>query len=147
MCIKEPMKTITIRVEDDTFNKIEEHRGLKSKSEFYRRLIEDYLNKPEDNPNKSEDGLNKREDNLNMSEDGLNKQETNLNNSEYIHNILKENESLKAELSHNKELLKMANNWINDMRNQVGFLQFEYQKISGTLALAGTRKWWEFWKK
>lgn len=134
------MKTITIRVEDDIFNKIEEHRGLKSKSEFYRKLIEDYLNKPEDNPNKTEDSLNKRED-------SLNKQETNLNKSEYIQNILKENESLKAELAHKQELLKMANDWINDMRNQVGFLQFEYQKISGRLALPGIRKWWEFWKK
>ncbi|MCZ7399453.1 MAG: hypothetical protein O8C62_07220 [Candidatus Methanoperedens sp.] len=134
------MKTITIRVEDDIFNKIEEHRGLKSKSEFYRKLIEDYLNKPEDNPNKIEDGLNKREDSLNMHEDGLNK-------SEYVQNILKENESMKAELAHKQELLKMANDWINDMRNQVGFLQFEYQKISGRLALPDAKKWWEFWKK
>ncbi|MFZ3059854.1 MAG: hypothetical protein WA102_08970 [Candidatus Methanoperedens sp.] len=120
------MKTITIRVEDDIFNKIEEHRGLKSKSEFYRKLIEDYLNKPEDS--------------LNIHEDSL-------NNSEYVRNILKENESMKAELTHKQELLKMANDWINDMRNQVGFLQFEYQKISGRLALPDVRKWWEFWKK
>jgi len=169
------MKTITIRVEDDVFNKIEEHRGLKSKSEFYRKLIEDYLNKPEDDMNKTEDSLNKSEDSLNMSEDGLNMSEdglnmsedglnmsedglnmsedglnntdTNLNKSEYVQNILKENESIKAELAHKLELLKMANDWINDMRNQVGFLQFEYQKISGRLALAGTKKWWEFWKK
>ncbi len=141
------MKTITIRVEDDIFNKIEEHRGLKSKSEFYRKLIEDYLNKSEDNPNKTEDSLNKREDNLNMSEDGLNNTDVNLNKSEYVRNILKENESMKTELAHKQELLKMANDWINDMRNQVGFLQFEYQKISGRLALPDVRKWWEFWKK
>ncbi len=141
------MKTITIRVEDDIFNKIEEHRGLKSKSEFYRKLIEDNLNKREDNPNKTEDGLNKPEDSLNMSEDGLNKHETDLNKSEYVQNILKDNESLKAELAHKQELLKMANDWINDMRNHVGFLQFEYQKISGRLALPDVRKWWEFWKK
>ncbi|MCZ7403900.1 MAG: hypothetical protein O8C67_03085 [Candidatus Methanoperedens sp.] len=141
------MKTITIRVEDDIFNKIEEHRGLKSKSDFYRKLIEDYLNKPEDNVNKTEDGLNKREDSLNMSDDGLNNTDVNLNKSEYVNKILKENESLKAELTHKQELLKMANEWINDMRNQVGFLQFEYQKISGRLALSDARKWWEFWKK
>ncbi|MCZ7384158.1 MAG: hypothetical protein O8C63_05345 [Candidatus Methanoperedens sp.] len=134
------MKTITIRVEDDVFNKIEEQRGSKSKSEFYRKLIEDYLNNPEDNMNKTEDGLNKRED-------GLNNAEVNLNKSEYVQNILKENEAMKVDLAHKQELLKMANDWINDMRNQVGFLQFEYQKISGRLALAGTRKWWEFWKK
>ncbi|VVB93143.1 Uncharacterised protein [uncultured archaeon] len=141
------MKTITIRVEDDVFNKIEEQRGLKSKSEFYRKLIEDYLNTPEDNQNKTEDSLNKREDRLNIHEDDLNKQENNLNNSEYVQNILKESESLKAELAHKQELLKMSNDWINDMRNQVGFLQFEYQKISGRLALTEVRKWWEFWKK
>lgn len=141
------MKTITIRVEDDVFNKIEEHRGSKSKSEFYRELIEDYLNNPEDNMNKTEDGLNKFEDSLNIHEDGLNNAEVNLNKSEYVQNILKENEAIKTDLAHKQELLKMANDWINDMRNQVGFLQFEYQKISGRLALAGTRKWWEFWKK
>ncbi len=141
------MKTITIRVEDDVFNKIEEHRGLKSKSEFYRKLIEDYLNKPEYGMNKTEDGLNKCEDSLNIHEDGLNNTDVNLNKSEYVQNILKENEAMKADLAHKQELLKMANDWINDMRNQVGFLQFEYQKISGRLALAGTRKWWEFWKK
>jgi predicted CopG family antitoxin len=141
------MKTITIRIEDEVFNKIEELRGLKSKSEFYRKLIEDYLNKPEDDMNKTEDSLNKREGSLNMSEDGLNNTDINLNKSEYVKNILKENESMKAELAHKQELLKMANDWINDMRNLVGFLQFEYQKISGRLALPGTRKWWEFWKK
>jgi len=141
------MKTITIRVEDDVFNKIEEWRGSKSKSEFYRRLIEDYLNKPDDNMNKTGDSLNKREDSLNIHEDGLNNAEVNLNKSEYVQNILKENEAMKVDLAHKQELLKMANDWINDMRNQVGFLQFEYQKISGRLALAGTRKWWEFWKK
>ncbi len=141
------MKTVTIRVEDDIFNKIEEHRGLKSKSEFYRKLIEDYLNKSEDNMNKTEDGLNKHEDSLNMHEDGLNNREINLNKSEYVHNILKENESLKGELTHKQELLKMANDWINDMRSEVGFLQFEYQKLSGRLALPEPKKWWEFWKK
>ena len=141
------MKTITIRVEDDVFNKIEEHRGTKSKSEFYRKLIEDYLNKPEDDMNETADSLNKREDSLNMPEDELNNTEVDLNKSEYVMNILKENESIKAELAHKQELLKIANDWINDLRNHVGFLQFEYQKISGRLALPGTRKWWEFWKK
>ncbi len=141
------MKTITIRVEDDLFNKIEEHRGLKSKSQFYRTLIEDNLNILEDNPNKTEDNLNKSEDDLNMSEDSLNKPVTNLNNSEYMQSILKENESLRAELAQKQELLKMSNEWINDMRNQIGFLQFEYQKMSGRLALREARKWWKFWKK
>jgi hypothetical protein len=54
---------------------------------------------------------------------------------------------MKTELTHKQELLKMANDWINDMRNQIGFLQFEYQKISGRLALPEPKKWWEFWKK
>ncbi len=141
------MKTITIRVEDDIFNKIEEHRGSKSKSEFYRKLIEDYVNKSENNPNKNEDSLNKSEDKSNIHEYDLNKQETYLNNSEYIQNILKENEALKAELTQKQEFLKMSNDWINDMRNQIGFLQFEYQKISGRLVLPQPKKWWEFWKK
>ena len=48
------MKTITIRVEDEFFEKIEEKRGNKQKSVFYRELIEEYLNKGEDNLNKHE---------------------------------------------------------------------------------------------
>ena len=45
------MKTITIRLEDDVFNKIDEQRGTILKSDFYRELIEYHLNK-------SESGLN-----------------------------------------------------------------------------------------
>ncbi len=127
------MKTITIRVEDDTFNKIEERRGSKSKSEFYRKLIEDELNTSEYDTNKCEDDLNKSEDSLNKNE--------------YVLNVMKENEALKSELMHKSELLQIADERINDMRSQVGFLQFEYQKISNRLALPEPRKWWEFWRR
>lgn len=48
------MKTITIRVEDELFEEIEEKRGNKQKSVFYREIIEDHLNKNEDNLNKTE---------------------------------------------------------------------------------------------
>lgn len=41
------MKTISIRLEDNVFKKIEKLRGSKSKSEFYRKLTEDSLNKGE----------------------------------------------------------------------------------------------------
>ncbi|HMB44294.1 MAG TPA: hypothetical protein VKL21_00580 [Candidatus Methanoperedens sp.] len=45
------MKTITIRLEDDVFNKIDEQRGTILKSDFYRELIEYHLNKSESDLN------------------------------------------------------------------------------------------------
>ena len=55
------MHTITIRIEDDVFNKIEDKRGNQSKSEFYRKIIEYYLNPDEDEININEYKLSKDE--------------------------------------------------------------------------------------
>ena len=116
------MKTITIRVDDEIFQQIEEKRGDRSKSDFYRSVLVEYIsNKPEEEMNKSESILN----------------------------ILKENENLKMDLSHNNDLMRLKDERIRDMQNQLGFLQLEYQKLSTQVfkPLTAPKKWWVFWKK
>jgi len=116
------MKTITIRVDEELFQQIEEKRGDRSKSDFYRSVLVEYIsNKPEEEMNKSESILN----------------------------ILKENENLKMDLSHNNDLMRLKDERIRDMQNQLGFLQLEYQKLSTQVfkPLTAPKKWWVFWKK
>lgn len=45
---------ITIRLDAETMQRIEEKRGFQAKSEFYRKIIEDYLDKPVINVNTDE---------------------------------------------------------------------------------------------
>jgi hypothetical protein len=119
------MKTITIRLEDDVFNKIEDQRGTKLKSDFYRELIEYHLNK---------------------SKSDLNKDEYAVIQSEY-ERIKSEYDTIKSELQHHEAIKKIQDDRIKDLQNQVGFLQLEYQKVSDRLMLpAPDRKWWQFWK-
>jgi len=120
------MKTITIRLEDDVFNKIDEQRGTTLKSDFYRELIEYHLNK---------------------SESGLNTIEYKKLEIEY-ERLKSEYEVLKTELQHTEVIQKIQEERIKDLQNQVGFLQLEYQKVSDRLLLPSPeKKWWQVWKK
>lgn len=123
------MKTITIRVDEEIFQQIEARRGEASKSDFYRNILIEYISdKPEIAPNKPEDDLE---------------------NSEYVLNIRKENETLRTDASHKDAILVLKDDRIKDLQNQLGFLQFEYQKLSNQLykLLPEPKKWWMFWKK
>jgi predicted CopG family antitoxin len=133
------MKTISIRVEDDVFNKIEKLRGNKSKSDFCREILEDNIDKNEDN------GLQK-EDNLLQNEDGL---------KTLYENLIGENITLKADLQHSAELLIAKNDLIKNLESQNGFLISEHDRLArlnDRLLLSSApeekieRKWWEFWK-
>ncbi len=120
------MKTITIRVDEELFQQIEEKRGERSKSDFYRSVLVEYIsNKPEEDTNKSESILNILKENE------------------------KENEKMKTELSHNNDLMRLKDERIRDLQNQLGFLQLEYQKLSTQVfkPLTAPKKWWVFWKK
>lgn len=120
------MPTISIRIEDELFSKIELKRGTQSKSEFYRKILEDYLD---------------------LNEDNLNTEKYNLLNNEY--EILKsEYNTLDTELQHCKEITQVHVDRISDLQNQLGFLQLEFQKISGRLLLPipKEKKWWQIWK-
>jgi metal-responsive CopG/Arc/MetJ family transcriptional regulator len=123
------MKTITIRIDEEIFQQIEAKRGEASKSDFYRNILIEYISdKPENAQNKPEDDLE---------------------SSEYVLNIRKENETLKTDASHKDAILVLKDDRIKDLQNQLGFLQFEYQKLSNQLykLLPEPKKWWMFWKK
>ncbi len=122
------MKTITIRVDETIFQQIEARRGEASKSDFYRNILIEYIS------NKSENALNKPEDDL--------------ESSEYVLNVRKENETLRTDASHKDAMLVLKDDRIKDLQNQLGFLQFEYQKLSNQLykLLPEPKKWWMFWK-
>ncbi len=123
------MKTITIRIDEEIFQQIEAKRGEASKSDFYRNILVEYISdKPENTLNKPEDDLE---------------------SSEYVLNIRKENETLRTDASHKDAILVLKDDRIKDLQNQLGFLQFEYQKLSNQLykLLPEPKKWWMFWKK
>ncbi len=123
------MKTITIRVDEEIFQQIEAKRGEASKSDFYRNILIEYIS------DKPENTLSKLEDDL--------------ESSEYVLNIRKENETLRVDASHKDAILVLKDDRIKDLQNQLGFLQFEYQKLSNQLykLLPEPKKWWMFWKK
>ena len=47
-------QSIAIRLDPETMSRIEEKRGEQPKSEFYRKIILDYLDKPDDKVNTEE---------------------------------------------------------------------------------------------
>lgn len=63
-------------------------------------------------------------------------------------------ESLKTELAHKNEIIRIREESIRDLQLQTGFLISEFQKLTGmyekSLMPAPVeikKKWWEVWKK
>lgn len=122
------MKTITIRVDEEIFQQIEDKRGDASKSEFYRSMLVEYLSdKPAGDLNKSEYAVN--------TIDAVKTRE--------------ENDALRSELAHKEDILRLMGERVKDLQSQLWFVQLEYQKLSSQLfkPLPEPRKWWVFWKR
>jgi hypothetical protein len=114
------MPTITIRLDNELLEKINQSKGDNTVSAYCKTLIADSLNNP-------------------------------------VHDvhISEENENIKIELQHKTDMLKMCTERVQDLQNQVGFLQFEFQKVSRIneqLLLTPSpqeitkKNWWQFWK-
>ncbi len=73
------MPVVTIRLEDDIFQKIEKLRGQESKADFFRNIIIEYTKFREKF------------------------------SSEYLEEFIKNNEFLKAELSHKEQIIEEKN--------------------------------------
>lgn len=132
------MKTITIRLEDDVFNNIEQRRGKKSKSDFYREIIERSMNI-------NEDDLNNPEYEKLQNEYEKNQVEYDKLQSEY-RSLQSEHESLRTDSQKREAIEKIQYERIRDLQNQVGFLQLEFSKLNDRLLLPPQKKWWEVWK-
>lgn len=114
------MKTITIRVSNEVFEEIEKKRGDKNKSDFYRKILTEYLMKT------NEYGMNKTE----YKRIQLN---TIVNTAEY--------KALEVELKHKEELIKSKEERITDLQVQLGWIQMEHSKLSDRIpALPAPKK-------
>ena len=113
--------TITIRLDNELLEKINQSRDDKTVSTYCKNIISDHLN-------------------------------------DDVHNVhtLEENESLKVELQHKTDMLKMCTERVQDLQKDLGFLQIEFQKMSRMneqLLLSpaqeeiSKKSWWQFWKK
>lgn len=122
------MSTITIRVDDELFKEIEKKRGDKNKSDFYRKILTEYL-------------LRTNEDFVNTAEDKRIQVNTILNTTEY--------KELQTELRHKEELIKSKEERINDLQVQLGWLQMEHSKLSDRIPAlpAPKKRRLRFWKK
>jgi predicted nuclease with TOPRIM domain len=113
------MKTIRFKIDDELFNKVNALRGNTGKTEFYGRILIEYLSKKPE-------------------EDRTSKQ---------VSDLVNEFEALRAELAYKDAQIKaMKDERIKDMQNQLNFLQSEFQKLSSQLLKPPPAKWWHFWK-
>ncbi len=113
------MKTIRFKIDDELFKKLDTLKGNMGKTEFYSKILNEYLlKKPE--------------------EDHTNKQ---------VSNLISEFEKLRADMAYKDAQIKaMKDEKIKDMQSQLNFLQVEYQKLTSQLLSPPPSKWWQFWK-
>jgi predicted nucleic acid-binding Zn-ribbon protein len=137
------LKALTIRVEDEIFDKIELERGQKGRADYFRNLIESYFNE-------SDSSRLAEELNMIRNESDKIKKELELNESKRI-NLANQIDSFKSQVSILEQQLTIQNeshkNAIKIMEQQLGFLQLEYQKLTDRLMLPAPKAWWQFWKK
>jgi predicted DNA-binding protein len=132
------MRTFSIRLDDELFQKLESSRGENPRADYIREVLISHF---QEHTNKT-----------NLDEPTTNRQE-NLN--EPLVNLIKENEALKAELTHKEQINKIMEARVKDLQDHNGFLISEYSKLSRLneqLLLNPApeekieRKWWQFWK-
>jgi predicted nucleic acid-binding Zn-ribbon protein len=98
------MRTVTIRLNDDDYDKIEELRGETIRAVFCRELIENFL---------VHGAYNKVAKELQIAYDDLQR----------------EYKKILEEITILRELLKSKEAHMKDLQNQLGYMQFEYGKL------------------
>ena len=121
------MKTFSIRLDEEIFNKFELARGEKSRNNYIQEIIIKYLNEPE---------ANHDEPNMNQSEP---KDDPEMNQNEPEVNQL-----LKDEV----EFLRGENIDLRRLLNQEQSLHLQTQRqLMPTSEEITKKSWWQFWKK
>lgn len=121
------MPTISIRVDDKTYEDIEKRRGDVNKSEYYRKLIEDAIKNSDDRKVQTDD--------------------TSMHNDYIV---------IKAKIEWLEELIRAKEQTIKNLENQNGFLIQEHTRLSGQVdrlllpapaePAKEKHRFWEFWK-
>ncbi|MCX9075932.1 MAG: hypothetical protein OIN88_15005 [Candidatus Methanoperedens sp.] len=118
------MRTFSIRLDEELFHKLESVRGEKPRADYIREVLLSHFKKPD----------------ANLGEPQA--------------NLIKEIESLKFELTHKEQIVKIMEERVKDLQTHNGFLISEYSrltKLNEQLLLPPapepTKKWWQFWKK
>ncbi|NJD76302.1 MAG: hypothetical protein FIB08_04295 [Candidatus Methanoperedens sp.] len=118
------MRTFSIRLDEELFQKLESVRGEKPRADYIREVLL----------------LNFKEPDANLIEP-----QTNLN---------KEIDSLKAELTHKEQIIKIMDDRVKDLQNHNGFLISEYSRLTRLneqlllppAPIEPIKKWWQLWK-
>ncbi len=113
------MGSITIRIPDELEAKIDERRGDKPKSDFYRDILTTFVSKSDDNLNTNVSSLNTE-------------------NSGHIQSLEQQISMLRDQNTD----LRSSNGKLMMLLNQEQALHLQTQK----LLPAPDKKWWRFWK-
>ncbi len=112
------MGTITIRIDEDIEKQIDERRGDKPKSDFYREIILAFLNTPERNMNT----------------------ELSTVNTNHI-------QALETQISHLRETIADLRADKGKLMTLLNQEQALHLKTQGLLPAPAGGKWWKFWEK
>lgn len=114
------MGSITIRIDDELEAKIDERRGDKPKSDFYRDILLTFVSKSEDNVTTNVSNLP-------------------TDNSGYIKSLEQQISMLKDQVTD----MRANNGKLMTLLNQEQALHMQTQRL---LPPAPENKWWQFWK-
>jgi predicted DNA-binding protein len=125
------MKTFSIRLDDEIFNKFELARGEKSRNNYIQEIIIKYLNEPEVNHGEQKVNQNEQKD-----EPGMNQNEQ------------KDEPEVNQLLKDEVEFLRGENIDLRKLLNQEQSLHLQTQRqLMPTQEEITKKAWWKFWKK
>jgi chromosome segregation ATPase len=137
------MKTFSVRLEDDVFEKLEATRGKKPRVDYLREVIETHLNEPK----RTKEDIQRLQD--------IEKEVIQLTErlSSKDNEIKKEVIQLNEMLSSKDNEIKTLNESLGRAYNEMRWFQEEIRRVNDRiLALAPSveerkeKSWWQFWK-
>ena len=132
------MKGISLRLDEDLLQKIDNHRGTKSKSDYIRDTFVLHFEELEFQSNTKK--YEKIQNDLNVFQA----------ENEKLKNEIQQMNSLKyvneERMKEYKDQIESYKQQLKSLEQQLGFLQLEYQKLTDRLMLPATKPWWQFWK-
>ncbi len=134
------MKGISLRLDEDLLQKIDEERGTTSKSDYIRDTLVLHFEELEFHSNTKKYEKIQNELSVFQTENEKLKNEVQqLNTLKYAN---------EERIKEYKDQFEMYKQQLKTLEQQLGFMQLEYQKISNRLLLEEPKKpWYQFWKK